>query len=224
LEVAASHAGERVLCPKCGNNLQIPGLAIVVQPTINSLPTCATLSPQVPDNNRAESTANEILDLVPANDEDAGPLTPCAACGRSIAKQAVTCPGCGAPNTWTHSEILRFYRSIHRFKFESSVKLEYHKYLLTGVDHKESAHAESIAALANRIGIIGSLGDVVAADFGRQWLNQWARRKIKAFRIDFATLPPTWDSTDDEWWIDVKAFFGLHPRRRRRRLPPPLPP
>ena len=37
-------------------------------------------------------------------------LMSCSACGQDIATFAVTCPKCGAPNTWVHPEITRFHQ------------------------------------------------------------------------------------------------------------------
>jgi hypothetical protein len=211
LEAGVNRAGDVIPCPKCRANIQIPAAPVPPPPIVASPP-----SPETAIATTAPET--EILDVLLLDDD--GPLSPCSACGRNIAKQAESCPGCGAPNTWRHAEISRFFKSIASFDFERSVKIEFRKYVLTGVDTKKSAGPQSVASFANRFGMIGSFGAVITADFGRQMLNNWAQQKVKAFRIDFSTTPPSWGSTDDEWWIDVKIFFGLH-QRRRRNLPAP---
>jgi hypothetical protein len=146
--------------------------------------------------------------------EEDSPLTPCSACGRSIAKEVATCPNCGAPNKWVHPEIVRFYQSIRRFDFGPSVQLTYEKFVLCGIDQRAHQDAQYLANLANSIGVIApmnlsGLGTMLAVRGGQQWVSEWARKKVKAFRIDFSYSPPSWASTDDEYWCDVMAFFRV---------------
>jgi hypothetical protein len=152
--------------------------------------------------------------------EDDGPLTPCTACGRSIAKRASACPNCGAPNEWVHPEIVRFYRSIDRFEFEKCVKITYEKFVLCGVDQGSNRDALGLAKLAGSFRVaaplsINGLATVMAVGGGQDWLHNWAQKKLKAFRIDFTNLPPGWASTDDEYWLDVMKFFGI-PRPKKK--------
>jgi hypothetical protein len=41
----------------------------------------------------------------------------CRVCHKRIAANAVTCPACGAPNSWLHPEILRFSQAIKEVNF-----------------------------------------------------------------------------------------------------------
>jgi DNA-directed RNA polymerase subunit RPC12/RpoP len=146
--------------------------------------------------------------------EDYGPLISCPACGRALAKEAVSCPGCGAPNRWVHPEIVRFYNSIRQFHFPNLIQCNYEKYVLTGVDQRFSQNAQDIAALTNSFGVlaplnIGGLAMIAGVHFGRIQVQEWARKRIKAFRIDFAYSPPAWSSTDDAYWSAVMDFFKL---------------
>jgi predicted RNA-binding Zn-ribbon protein involved in translation (DUF1610 family) len=184
-------AGAKVYCPECGQLLLVPALS--VQP-----PPC---SPPV---------------------EEHSLLTVCNACGRAIAKEAVTCPGCGSPNNWAHPEIVRFYHSISQFAFGPSVQLTYEKFVLCGVDQRAHQEAQSLANLANSFGVIApmnlsGLSTILAVRGGQAWASEWARQKIKAFRIDFTHSPASWASTDDDYWDDVMDFFRVDPYKKKRR-------
>ena len=163
-----------------------------------------------------------VLEVLPVKEEEVSPLTPCTACGRSIAKEAATCPNCGAPNKWFHPEIVRFYQSISEFEFGPSVQFTYEKFVLCGVDQRAHKDAQSLANLAGSFGVIApmnlsGLATIVGVRAGQEWANEWARKKIKAFRIDFTHSPPSWSSTDDAYWRDVMDFFGVRRRKKRRR-------
>ncbi len=162
----------------------------------------------------------EVLPVVEVWD----PLTPCTACRRSIAKEALTCPQCGAPNKWVHPEIVRFYASLAQFDFEPSVQLTYEKFVLCGIDQQAHRDAESLANLANSFRVIAplnvkGLATLVGVNAGQAWMSEWARKKVKAFRIAFfASSPPLWSSTDDYYWTDVMRFFGVPRPKKRRRV------
>jgi hypothetical protein len=169
------------------------------------------------------ASSEGIPEVLPARtSEDQGPLTACPTCSRAIAKEAVSCPGCGAPNKWVHPEIVRFFKSIRRFDFPEYIHFHYEKYVLAGVDQRSSQNAQGISDLASCFGVIAplnveGLATIAAVHFGSKAVHEWARKKIKAFRIDFTYSPPAWSSTDDDYWCDVIGFFRVRPRRRRRK-------
>ncbi len=90
-----------------------PDLGPICFPPVLSV-TVASSSPIKPQR-------GESLDALPIEDlaaeEEVSPLTRCTACTRSIAKAAVVCPNCGAPNKWLHPEIVRFFQSISQLYF-----------------------------------------------------------------------------------------------------------
>jgi hypothetical protein len=153
----------------------------------------------------------------PLPDHVANPLTACAACGQPIAKEAATCPRCGAPNKWVHPEIVRFYGSIAIFKFEPATRIFHDKFALMGVDDDADRGARSVTDMTNGLWVIGDIGTVLAAQAAGRWINEWARKKRKAFKIDFTSAPPVWSSTDDDWWLDVMRFFAVRRRKKRRQ-------
>lgn len=146
----------------------------------------------------------------PVRLDDKSPLAPCAACGHDIAKKATTCPKCGAPNECAHPEIGRFYESIGQFRFGASVVFKHEKWTLAGVDREAGKNEMALADLANSFGVIGNLGDVLAAHYAQRWVRERANKKIKAFRVEFTPATPLWSSTDDEYWFDVMEFFGVN--------------
>jgi hypothetical protein len=163
-----------------------------------------------------------VKEELPAKEEEVSPLTTCTACRKSIAKEASICPNCGSPNKWVHPEIVRFYESISQFDFEPSIQITYEKFVLAGVDQGAHKDAQSLANLANSFGVIApmnisGLATIAGVRAGQSWANEWARKKIKAFRIDFTYSPPSWSSTDDEYWYDIMDFFGVRQSKKKRR-------
>jgi len=222
-ETLCSHptAGVKVYCPKCGQKLLVPTprnkTVLGTSSPVTSSPTSAGPTP---------APASPSLEVIPVlmpvdeEEEDNPHLTACPACGRSIAKEAATCPSCGAPNKWVHPEIVRFFNVIRTFDFPPSVRFQCEKYVLVGVDEKAHRNAQGIADLANSFFVIaplnvGGLLTLAGAHTGKIALNEWARKKVKAFRIDFAHNPPAWWSTDNAYWWDVMVFFRLRKRTRK---------
>jgi hypothetical protein len=187
-------AGKKTHCPRCSQRLRVP---------TDNIPEVVPAS------------LEDIPEALPARlDDDRNPLTACPACGRAIAKEAMNCPGCGAPNNWLQPEIVRFFNSIHRFDFPTSIQFNYEKYVLTGVDPGSNQMAREFSDFANSIGVIAplnlhGLATIAGVHFGGKAIEERAQKKLKAFRIDFTYSPPAWSSTDDSYWYDVMDFFRL---------------
>jgi hypothetical protein len=215
LKAPKNAAGRKTKCPGCGQSIQVP---LAVPPV--RFPKSEALS------------ANPILEVLPVLDEETNTdelqrpipevievssvsrLIPCSECGRSIAKEAAACPGCGAPNKWAHPEIRRFLRCLHRFDHLPRFNIHWERYVLAGVDEASHRTAQRTCNTVGSFGILAPIsvtGLVTLAGFhvGSQLLQGWATRRVKAFRIDFRTSPPIWASTDDDWWSEILDFFGL---------------
>ena len=191
----------RFLCPSCGFSLSAPDDCAGRTSKCSKCGIAVTIPPAHP------APTLSVPEVVPIKEQDS-PLTPCSACGRNIAKEAASCPNCGAPNKWVHPEIVRFYQSIKMFNFRPSIQFNYEKFVLVGVDQRSNNDAKSISNLVNSFGVIApmnlsGLATIVGVRAGQSWVSEWAKRKIKAFRIDFTRSPPSWSSTDDEYWLDV---------------------
>jgi hypothetical protein len=202
-------AGRTTKCRQCGNAITVPDAATAEPPSIpEAIPV---VEPYRPEPNALPTLPTALPAPKTADD---GPMTSCSACGRAIAKLAATCPQCGGPNTWVHPEIAKFFRSIRRFEFPSSFQFKYEKLVLVGVDPLAHRDAQSLASLASSFGVIAPLNlhgmaTMLSVRAGQTWLQNWANKKVKAFRIDFSSSPPNWSSTDDSYWDDVMDFFGV---------------
>lgn len=201
-------AGRTSRCRGCGNPVTVP--AADDEPL-----TGLVLDDDIPE-------AVLVPVVFPVENENDEPLTACTACEHRIAKKAATCPSCGAPNEWVHGQIVRFFRSAEQFRFAQSIRLSAEKFVLTGVDDKAGSGERALANLANSFSVrvpfsAHGLVTMIGVQGGQAWANEWAKKKVKAFRVDFSTSPPGWSSTDDSYWFDVMEFFGLRRPKKRRR-------
>jgi hypothetical protein len=146
-------------------------------------------------------------------------LIPCGACGRSIAKEAAHCPGCGAPNRWTHPEILRFLANLRRFGDIPKLEAKGSGFVLYGRSTRPRTFADDLAGVVGSLGFFGplsvrSLAGVVGMSLGARYISRELRKLAgpggQAFAVSFKTDPPMWRSTDDWFWEPVMRFFGLN--------------
>lgn len=144
-------------------------------------------------------------------------LTSCVACGRDIAKEAASCPGCGAPNKWVHPEIMRFLEALRNtstFNRIPRFKVDWDKYFLVGVDERSQQNAENTQGLLSGFGLwtpltLNGLFLQTCFHATTSTLIQSSQADVKKFYIDFSTSPALWATTDDRHWADVLQFFGL---------------
>jgi|GEM_PF-5148998 len=224
----------------------------VSTPCWNSIPDAAaddTVLDVIPAPSNAPiqgsqaASPDDAIDVLPASPADNKParenpgcfqprrlsrLVPCSACGRDIAKNAVSCPGCGAPNNYLHPEIARFQRNLRRFKNLGALRYQAEHDVLMG--WAEGIGGQLAGAASSWIGSLGFIswqgGVKGLAGLAKASLYQWASVEIlnalrshgkKAFVVDFGYLPPQWRSSDDEYWRSIKVFFRLQSDRRRGR-------
>ncbi len=146
------------------------------------------------------------------------PLTVCKACGQKIAKEAASCPGCGAPNHWTHPRIVHFLRRRHLFNHIPNFTVEARGYVLAGKSTRPKQFLDVAADAVGGLslhgpltgrGILKLLGLSIGATYTSDALRRKAGRGQQVFVIDFRHGQPIWQSTDDEFCADVMDFFKL---------------
>lgn len=155
----------------------------------------------------------------PPTAEDASPLTGCGVCGGQIAKEAQQCPKCGAPNRWLHPEIARFVGRLSKFRRSyDGFEVETRGYQLLGRSTRQKQFLDYAANAVGSLGFrgplsLGGLASVLGASIGKQYAAQALRdaagRGFHAFAFDFRRTPPTWSTTDDEFWEDVLDYFDV---------------
>ncbi len=169
--------------------------------------------PEIEDEPASVSTAAPMTPAVPES-----PLTACTVCGREIAKEAKACPGCGAPNRWTHPEIVRFLKRLHWFDDIPNFEVEGRGYRLVGKSTRGQQFTDVAAGAVGGLGFIapmtgagllGALGASIGAHYASEALRNSAGRGVQFFVIDFRYPEPFWQSTDDYFWGDVMDFFKL---------------
>lgn len=190
LKAPETAEGRRVSCPKCGSSVEIPSQGI--EPAHQPAPALPTAIEHAP----ATSLIN------------------CSDCGRAISREAASCPGCGAPNRWTHPEIQRFLRSIHTFGHIPRFDIHAEKFTLIGVDVGSRDASQAVSSFLNGFSLIvpldlNGVATLIAGHVGSQMLSKTMSQNIRAFRIDFRNTPPTWETTNDKHWEDILEFFGL---------------
>jgi hypothetical protein len=140
----------------------------------------------------------------------------CGDCGHMLPTRATKCPACGAANGWLHPRIGDFMKALHRFGHLPPFKVEAHGYSLVGTAKATRAGSEC----SRQSGIQDNLpkswsdiGDLLLTEMGESAvqaaLENLAERDVHSFYLDLKQDPPLWGSTDDEYWRDVKKFFGL---------------
>jgi hypothetical protein len=154
----------------------------------------------------------------------------CPACGRTIARTADACPGCGAKNEWVHPEIRRFVGSLPRIKtadrfqcFWAQSRVWGHAVLSTQESKVRGFGLALIgvgAAVAVLSGCLGSIGGLIfLAGIGACLVglvmvvihavsDDQVFRTVK-FELDFGSSPPQWTSNDEKFWRPVRDFFGV---------------
>ena len=146
-------------------------------------------------------------------------LTTCRACLRQIAKEAPTCPKCGATNSWTHSEILRFQGRLRRFqRLYNGFEIEAQGFMIVCRSLRPKQFLDYAANAVGSMGFKGplslsglavTLGASIGSQYAAKALRDAAGPAHQAFVIDFRHSPPVWSTTDDDFWEDVLDFFDL---------------
>jgi hypothetical protein len=95
-----------------------------------------------------------------------------------------------------------------RFEFE------HQKYLLVGVDQQSRMTAEGISNFVGGIGVftplnVNGLLTMYGVHSAKQWIQGWASKQVKGFRVEFRNSPPLWASTDDDHWWFLIDFFRI---------------
>jgi predicted Zn finger-like uncharacterized protein len=236
--VHANKAGKKTACPKCGRRFSVPCLTPTKSAASIQERDWRTVPPPVRGAGNADTaTTEEPLDVIPVLPAASGPeaaavlpscptpqavskLTGCFACGREIAKEAATCPGCGAPNRYLHPEILRFQSGLSRFHHLNRFQHQARADVLAGWSEEVQGVLAGMAShWINSLGFTSLGGGLSGAgQLARASLIQgsavgildhFRAKGTKAFVVNFGFDPPIWQSTDDAYWGDVVDFFGL---------------
>lgn len=200
-------AGRRVSCPKCKKPIYVP--AATPSDDDGTIPLASPYGQTTPG---ASSVQN---------------LIPCAACGHQIAPAAASCPQCGNPNRYVHPEIQRFVNAAQSFRHMPQFHYKVDGFVLSGWASaqkgavKTSSQGIKLVLAAVLIGMFGTAippllpiaGLLLVIGFilhsstifsGVQPTDYFTR-----FSIDFNQVPPKWQSDDDAYWKEIKAFFPV---------------
>jgi hypothetical protein len=140
-------------------------------------------------------------------------LRECASCQRPISVLAVSCPGCGAPNTWHHPGVEHFLSIKDRSGVKRPFKFTYDRLTLQGT-------AESISWIgALLLCIVSAIVFFMWAAGASGWtvLIGWlfgvavvagAGIRTAWFKVDFST--GVWESSNEAFWKPIREELRRH--------------
>ena len=151
-------------------------------------------------------------------------LIKCKTCQADIAKSAVSCPKCGAKNSYINSKIEEFIALANDPRFTVEIKYEYSGDILAGVAADKT---QKISFILMTLGLIFQIPGLLLNLFVSLEISQILQavgvsllaigvviliykqviRNEKTFRVEFKENSVEWRSTDDKLFIDYKNFF-----------------
>lgn len=160
-------------------------------------------------------------------------LIDCPACGKKIAGTAQVCPGCGAPNTWKHPEVLRIWSQIESGEFETARQWRYNSDRTAIWGYTEGRLSEASRTMVWVAGAVGFLVFLLQfaispSSVGVAWLliypgafaygMAWYRGiedKInpslqESFKITIADGVAVWQSNNDQFWKPLRDKLQLN--------------
>jgi len=168
---------------------------------------------------RRAGRVEELWPAIRLSDEARSALTECGACLGQLAKEAPTCPKCGAPNAWMHPESIRFLGRLRKFQRSyTGFDVEAKGFTLVGRSYREKQFMDYAASAVGSMGFVGplsltglaiTLGASIGSKYAAKALQDKAGPDHHLFVIDFRHDPPLWSTTDDGFWEDVLDFFDL---------------
>jgi hypothetical protein len=208
------NAGKKSDCKVCGQRLQVPAK------NANKTVLGESVSPESPSVGNPPPLPRRRVKPTRAVAKIAeSKLTTCEACQSPIAKEADACPKCGAPNTWIHPELERFFRRIRTFRrWYPNFAAEAKGSVLVISSTRSKQFMDYAANAVGGLGVIaplslGGLALVLGASIGTQYAADAIRQKAgpytQVLAIDFRHDPPRWSSTSDDFWEDLIEFFEL---------------
>lgn len=147
-------------------------------------------------------------------------LTPCSACKKSISVQAETCPSCGAPNDWLHPAIQRLVEQKDQLGKAFNFRYKRHE-VWGGTERKVPIVINvicwtlfigifSVAYLFGAVGLaFGPIGLIttVILFVGYSCVVPFVFGKKQSFEANLLTKQ--WQSSDDDFWREVKTTLKL---------------
>jgi len=138
-------------------------------------------------------------------------LRPCVACGNDIAVSAASCPRCGASNNFEHPKIAEF-------KKQQFVTKKPFSYEATGtkISGKSESASESMKQWSGLTIVAAAVCGFFLPVFAMPLLGLsmillvvalLSSDKAETFVVDFASGQAEWNSSNDELFEPIKAFF-----------------
>jgi hypothetical protein len=193
--------GQKVACARCGQHIQLPKRP----PNKTVLVPLGPPPPTKPSTRTADQRGTKVgaepLDTALPAEERPSRLIPCAECGPEIAKGAATCPHCGAPNDWTHPEIVRFLQKRRKFaRLYPNFEADGRGFVLIARSTRArqflDVAADAVGSLGffaplSVAGLAAGLGAAIGTRYAAEALREAAGKNGEAILIDFRAEPPT---------------------------------
>jgi hypothetical protein len=151
-------------------------------------------------------------------------LIKCKTCNSDIAKSAVTCPKCGAKNSYINPKIEEFISIANDARFTVEINYHYNGDIIAGV---ATDNTQKISFVLMTLGLILQIPGLILNLFISLAISQMLQavgvsllaigvviliykqviKGEKTFRVEFKEDSIEWNSTDDKLFKDYKVFF-----------------
>ena len=151
-------------------------------------------------------------------------LINCKICQADIAKSAVSCPKCGAKNSYINPKIEEFITIANDPRFTVEIKYEYSGDTLAGV---AADNTQKISFILMMLGLVFQIPGLIFNLFVSLAISQMLQavgvsllaigvviliykqviKSEKTFRVEFKENSVDWRSSDDKLFKDYKNFF-----------------
>src|SRR5688572_17678745 len=158
----------------------------------------------------------ELTESIPASGNQKTSLIPCSSCNHAIAQSAISCPSCGATNSYVHPRIASFttfsgMSDLPPFQFtstgmtaEGATEASHLKYIKWGVGLFFVMMMLMIFTPFGKFAMLLLFGSMMLFGYG---VVTSGRDTSNRFKIDYSSGTPIWSSTDDQLWAAAKAHF-----------------
>lgn len=227
IKVKTDLAGREGKCPGCGAKIRVPTVEDATLDWLGASQPVRVLSPVSAVTARAMVPSDVEEYELAAPVATGNKLIPCKTCGTSIAKNAKTCPKCGAPNEWRHPEVQRFIENYSRIQVPSACNFNWNAETVSGfasVNRGAGGVGMKLVIIAALVAMFlgGSIagpifmliaGVMVFIGIALMLISMLGPHNpadsMVEFSMDFSGPTPRWTSNDDKFWSGVKAFFRI---------------
>jgi hypothetical protein len=147
-------------------------------------------------------------------------LMPCTTCGRQIALDASTCPGCGARNTWVHPVIKAFIDNAGNLEVPPFTFVHAATQVNGTCETNKTRSTFQLMHVGLVFGFIALLALFISPALSAvltvicvalvilgMIIQGPSNQFHTSFTADFSSGSLKWSSDNDQHWAPVRAFF-----------------